>query len=225
MRKRRDERMGGLAEAFSKGGFFMYPITALLALGAAVIIERFYFLQIQFNLDGRKFFIELRKLLGSGDLEAARDFCGNAPLPRILRAGIESAMTWKRGKKAIGLERIVQNAVDEEALAVIPSIEKRIHYLSMIANVSTLMGLLGTIMGLIDSFAAVARPEIDPSQKALLLADGISKAMNTTAYGLMVAIPCMIAYSILQTKASKIVDEIDEFSVKTVNLIATGEGE
>jgi len=217
--------MGGLAEAFSKGGFFMYPITVLLALGAAVIVERFYFLQFHFNLDGRKFFAELKKLLFAKDLEAARDFCGNAPLPKILRAGIDSALGHKKAKHKLGLERTVQNAIDEEALSVIPTIEKRIHYLSMIANVSTLMGLLGTIMGLIDSFAAVARPEIDPSQKALLLADGISKAMNTTAYGLMVAIPCMIAYSFLQSKASKIVDEIDEFSVKTVNLIAAGEGD
>lgn len=202
-----------LARAFQEGGFFMYPITAALGLGIAVILERLYCLLVRFNVDGRKFYGELRKLVEAGDLEAARDLCGDAPLPRILREGIEAAL---RG--GAHREREVQNAVDEEALAVIPRVEKRIHYLSMIANVSTLMGLLGTILGLMQAFQAVAGA--DPSQKAALLAEGISMAMNTTAYGLIVAIPCMVAYSFMQSKAAKIIDEVDEYSVKLMNLLA-----
>ena len=197
-----------IARSFQEGGMFMYAITAALGLGVAVIAERAYVLMFRFNVDGRKFYTELRKLVQNGQLKAARDLCGNAPLPRILGVGIDAAG---------GGERAVQNAVDEEALAVIPRVEKRIHYLSMIANVATLMGLLGTIVGLMQAFQAVAGA--DPSQKAALLARGISMAMNTTAYGLVVAIPCMAAYSFLQSKATKIIDEVDEYSVKLINLL------
>jgi biopolymer transport protein ExbB/TolQ len=197
-----------IARAFQEGGPFMYAITVALGFGLAVIAERAYVLMFRFNVDGRKFYTELRKLVQNGQLKAARDLCGNAPLPRILGVGIDAAG---------GGERAVQNAVDEEALAVIPRVEKRIHYLSMIANVATLMGLLGTIVGLMQAFQAVAGA--DPSQKAALLARGISMAMNTTAYGLVVAIPCMAAYSFLQSKATKIIDEVDEYSVKLINLL------
>ena len=185
---------------------------AALGLGAAVIAERAYVLMFRFNVDGRKFYTELRKLIQGGQLQAAKDLCGNAPLPRILGVGIDAA--------AHGDERAVQNAVDEEALAVIPRVERRIHYLSMIANVAALLGLLGTIVGLMQAFQAVAGA--DPSQKAAMLARGISMAMNTTAYGLVVAIPCMIAYSFLQSKATKIIDEVDEYSVKLINLLVSG---
>jgi len=198
-----------IARAFQEGGPFMYAITAALGFGLAVIAERAYVLLFRFNVDGRKFYAELRKLVQSGQLQAARALCGNAPLPRILGVGIDAA--------AGGDERAVQNAVDEEALAVIPQVEKRIHYLAMIANVSTLLGLLGTIVGLMQAFQAVAGA--DPSQKAALLARGISMAMNTTAYGLVVAIPCMAVYSFLQSKATKIIDEVDEYSVKLINLL------
>ena len=201
----------GVARAFQEGGVFMYPITAALGLGVAVILERLYWLVGRFDVDGAKFVREIRRLVEAGDLEGARELCGDAPLPRILRAGIEAAMASGTS------ERALQNAVDEEALAVIPKVEKRIHYLSMLANVATLLGLLGTIMGLMQAFQAVAGA--DPAQKAALLARGISMAMNTTAYGLMVAIPCMVFYAFLQSKAGKIVDEIDEYSVKLINLL------
>lgn len=206
-----------LARAFQDGGFFMYPITLALGLGLAVVLERVYVLLVRFNVDGRKFYSELRPLIERGDLEAARDLCGNAPLPRILRAGIEAALGGRQAPEP-AYERAIQNAVDEEALSVIPGVQKRTHYLSMIANVSTLMGLLGTILGLMQAFQAVAGA--DPSQKAAMLAQGISMAMNTTAYGLIVAIPCMASYAFLQSKSGKIVDEIDEYSVKVINLLA-----
>lgn len=196
-----------IATAFQDGGIFMIIITVVLGFGILIMIERAFFLMVKFNVDGRKFFNEVKKLILSGDLEAARKFCGNAPLPRILGKGLEAA-----GKG----ERAIQNAVDEEALAVIPTVEKRIHYLAMIANVATLSGLLGTILGLISAFGALEHA--DPSQKAQALAGGISMAMYTTAYGLMAAIPCMIGYSVLQSKASRIIDEIDEYSVKMINL-------
>ncbi len=202
--------MMGLAKFFNDGGVFMYFITALLGLGIAIAAERAYFLVFRFNVDGRKFFAEIRRRVDSGDLNGARQICTGAPLPRILGAGLSAA---SKG------ERAVQVAVDEEALAVLPMVEKRLHYLSMVANVSTLLGLLGTIQGLMAAFAAVAGA--DPSQKAAMLASGISMAMLTTAYGLIVAIPCMISYSYLQARTTKIIDEIDEYSVKLINLLAS----
>ncbi len=198
-----------IARAFVDGGGYMIAITFALGLGLAIAIERAYVLVVKFNIDGGKFFVELRKLIENGDLQAAKKMCGAAPLPRILGAGIESA---HKG------ERAIQNAVDEEALAVIPLIEKRTHYLAMIANVATLLGLLGTITGLMAAFGALAGA--DPSQKGAMLAKGISMAMNTTAYGLMVAIPHMVVYSFLQSKSTKIIDEIDEYSVKLINLFS-----
>ncbi len=204
-----------LARTFQEGGLFMYPITAALGLGLAVAVERAYWLVVRFNVDGRRFFGELQALVVAGDLAAARALCGDAPLPRILRAGLDAAAGVGSGR-----ERAVQNAMDEEALAVLPLVEKRLPYLSMIANVSTLLGLLGTIVGLMEAFQAVAGA--DPSQKAAMLARGISMAMNTTAYGLIVAIPCMVVYSFLQSKATKVVDEIDQYSVKLINLLAAG---
>lgn len=199
-----------LARFFQEGGAFMYFITLALGFGVAVTVERALCLMKKFNVDGGRFYAQVRRLVEGGDLAGAVRLCGEAPLPRILRAGLESA-----GQG----ERAVQNAIDEASLEVLPLVEKRTHYLSLIANVSTLLGLLGTVQGLIQAFRAVAGA--DPSQKAALLAQGISMAMNTTAYGLIVAIPCMVAYAVLQSKSTKIVDEIDEYSVKLINLLAS----
>lgn len=206
----RVEDMGSLAKYYMDGGFFMHLITLLMGLGIAITVERFYFLVFKFNLDGRKFFAEIRRKVESGDISGARGLCGDAPLCRILGAALGAA---PKG------ERAVQIAVDEEALSVLPTVEKRLHYLSMVANVSTLLGLLGTIQGLIGAFEAVSAA--DPSQKAVMLASGISMAMLTTFYGLIVAVPIMMVYSYLQARATKIVDEIDEYSVKLINLLSS----
>jgi biopolymer transport protein ExbB/TolQ len=206
-----------VARTFQDGGIFMYTITAALALGLTVIVERTYYLLVRFNVDGRKFYVEISRLINQGDVDGAQKLCGGAPLPRIMGAGL-AAMAKETGA-AERRSSAIQNAIDEEALSVIPQVEKRIHYLSMIANVSTLLGLLGTIVGLMQAFQAVAGA--DPSQKGAMLAQGISMAMNTTAYGLVVAIPCMICYSFLQTKATKIIDEVDEYSVKLINLLSS----
>ena len=111
----------------------------------------------------------------------------------------------------------IQNAIDEVALRELPRIQRRTHYLSLFANIDTLLGLLGTIFGLQDAFGALTAA--DPSQKASVLAKGIAIAMNTTALGLIVAIPCMISFSILGAKANTIIEEIDESSVRLLNFL------
>ncbi|RMG61605.1 MAG: MotA/TolQ/ExbB proton channel family protein [Deltaproteobacteria bacterium] len=192
---------------FHDGGVFMYPITVILAFVVAVVVERIYFLSFKSNLDAAKLFSEIRKYVKDGDVEAAAKLLNDSPLCRVLKAGLTNA------DRDIDM---VRSAMEEEAVAVIPRIEKRITHLSTAANVATLLGLLGTIYGLIAAFSAVA--EADPAQKATLLAKGISIAMNTTAYGLIVAIPTIIAHSFLQSRANRLLDEIDEYSLKLLNL-------
>ena len=109
--------------------------------------------------------------------------------------------------------------MDQEALSQLPPLEKRTGYLAMLGNVATLMGLLGTISGLIKSFAAVSFA--DPSEKAALLSRGISEAMNCTAFGLLCAIPALLVYSLLQGKTQSLLDDINETTVTVLNMITS----
>lgn len=192
------------------GGIFMYFILIVSIIGTAIILERGFVLLFKFNVDGRALWERISRSIQEGDMEKARALCkdSNVPLLRVLNAGLSASH---------GSEKDIQNAIDEVALEIIPSIDKRIAYLGTLANVSTLLGLLGTIQGLIQAFFAVGLG--DPSQKASLLASGIAIALYTTFFGLIVAIPILSVYSILQSKAHKIIDEIDEFSVKLMNIL------
>ncbi|MDH3948380.1 MAG: MotA/TolQ/ExbB proton channel family protein, partial [Gammaproteobacteria bacterium] len=111
----------------------------------------------------------------------------------------------------------IETAMEETMMEAIPRLEKRTHYLAMFANIATLLGLLGTIIGLIEAFTAVSK--VDPAQKAEILSSSISVAMNTTAFGLMVAIPMIFIYTVLQTKTTEIVDSLEMATVKFVNLM------
>ena len=179
----------------------MYIILATLIIGLAIIIERFIFINIKNRIDTTKFVNKIIEFIQSGKVSSAVDLCriSNAALPTITKAGLQE---YNKGPKEI------QSAFELAAMSEIPKLEKRTHYLSMIANVATLLGLLGTIVGLIQSFQAVAGA--DSSQKAALLSAGISVAMNTTAFGLMVAIPSMVFHSYIQSKTNSIIDEINE---------------
>lgn len=200
-----------VAQFIQGGGVFMWVIMLALAFALAVAIERFFKLR-SFDTDGPSFMNELQRNILSNDIQGAIRVCSNslALLPKVLKSGLKRAND--------GTEQI-QNAIDATALEVIPKIEIRMNYLQLIANISTLFGLLGTIQGLISSFSAVSAA--DPSEKAALLASGIATAMNTTAFGLGVAILVMIAHTFLSSKAEKIVCEIDEFSVKLLDLLGS----
>jgi biopolymer transport protein ExbB/TolQ len=203
-----------IASFLQGGGIFMGVILAGWAIGIAISIERYRKLSRGYDVDGPSFMNEIQRYVLSNDIQGAIRVCSGsaAALPKVLKNGLKRANQ--------GTEQI-QNALDATALEVVPKIELRLNYLQLIANVSTLFGLLGTIQGLIQSFSAVA--SADPAQKAELLALGISKAMNTTALGLLAAISIMIIHSILTTKADKIINEVDEFSVKLLDLLGTKE--
>jgi len=204
--------LGSIVNFMEGGGVFMYIILAIWGIGIAISLERFKKLSFTFDVDGPSFMNEIQRYVLSNDIQGAIRACSGsiALLPKVLKSGL---------KRANQTTEQVQNAIDASALEVIPKVEKRLGFLQVLANVSTLFGLLGTIQGLIQSFAAVA--SADPSQKAELLASGISKAMNTTALGLLSAISIMLLHAFLTSKSEKIVNEIDEFSVKLLDLLGT----
>lgn len=195
-----------------EGGIFMWVILAIWFLGVAVAIERVIHLY-RYDIDAKKLFTEIHNNLLKNDLQGALQICSNtqAVLALVLKSGL---------KKIHGSFEQIEHSLDTATLEVIPLLEKRLSYLGLIANVSTLLGLLGTIQGLIESFSAVA--SADPSEKAKLLALGISKAMNTTALGLLSAISIMVVHTVLSNKTEKMIGDIDEYSSKFVENFAQG---
>jgi len=190
----------------------MIAIAIALALSLAFSLERFLRLFFQYNLDGASFMFEVQKYILANDLDGAIRLCngaGKAALPKVIKSGLQ---------RASRDETQIQNAIDAASLEMIPKLERRLSYLGLIANIAVLLGLLGTVTGLIKSFAAIALA--DPAQRQAILAAGISEAMNATAFGLITAIFTMIVHSILTNKANKILEEIDEFGVKLLDLLS-----
>ncbi|HHL71044.1 MAG TPA: MotA/TolQ/ExbB proton channel family protein [Bacteroidetes bacterium] len=191
----------GVLRAFTSGGTFMYAILGVMLISIAIMIERFIYISVKNRIDTTAFVNKMIELIQKGDVVRAIQICNasQAALPQITRAGLE-----EYGKSSTD----IQNALELAAMSEIPKLEKRTQYLSMFANIATLLGLLGTIFGLIDSFDAVASAAA--SEKATLLSQGIAVAMNTTAFGLIAAIPALIGYSYIQEKTNALVDNINE---------------
>ncbi|WP_369602350.1 MotA/TolQ/ExbB proton channel family protein [Hahella sp. SMD15-11] len=199
---------------FQDGGTFMFPIAIVLALGLAIAIERLIVLTAA-RASNRKDFGFLLMCLKRGDLKKAiqHSTSSNSAISDVIAAGLS--------RLAAGSGRTeIEYAMEERLLEVIPRFEKRTQYLATLANVATLLGLLGTIMGLIDAFTAVA--SADPAEKAALLSQSISVAMNTTAFGLMVAIPLLLLHAFLQNLTNEIVDSFESAGIKVINLLGQG---
>ena len=205
--------MGAIAKFYEEGGPFMHAIAFVSVLGLAVVIERFIFLFFKYNINATAFMAQIQKLVMANNIDRAIKLCNAAPsaaLPKVIKAGLTRA---NKGQ----IE--VQNAIEEATLEVVPLVQKRTNSLLALANIATLLGLLGTIFGMIAAFEAVAHAP--PDQKANALAGAISIAMNTTAFGLMVAIPLLGAHIFLDNVTKKIINEIDQYSVKLENLLAS----
>jgi biopolymer transport protein ExbB len=200
-----------MAIFMDEGGVFMWIILAIWFLGIAIALERIKFFASS-DCDGGGIMNVVKKHVLLNDVQKAVQSCSNtkAVLPQVLKSGL---------KRANQSKEQIQDSIEATMLEVTPNLEKRMGYLALVANVSTLIGLLGTIYGLIQSFSAVATA--DPASKAKLLALGISKAMNTTALGLISAISIMVIHQILTSKSDKILAEIDQYSVKLVDLLGT----
>lgn len=201
-----------LAEQFEKGGFMMWPILVAGIVVWGIAIERIVYLYFMAGSSTENFIKNLEKAIMAGDLSRAVNHSlsgGSGALGRIIHAGL---LKVDRGAAE------VQSAIDEAALRELPKIEKRTPYLAMFGNVAMLLGLLGTIIGMIISFGAVSGTS-DSGQKSALLAQGISEAMNCTAFGLLTAIPSLLFFALLQGRTQKLVDEINEGAVRVLNMV------
>lgn len=200
---------------FQSGGPFMYPIAVVLVIGLAIAIERWLVLSSA-RLRNRRAFNKSMEHLLKRDyaplVEVGRD--SKVPMYRIVAAGISRFSNSRRRAD-------IESAMEEGVMEALPRLEKRTQYLATLANVATLLGLLGTIVGLIAAFSAVA--DAAPTEKASLLSSSISVAMNTTAFGLISAIPLLLLHAVLQTKTTEIVDSFEMASVKVLNVLADGD--
>ena len=201
-----------LIRFFQNGGPFMYPIALVLCVGLAIAVERWLVLTAA-RASNRKAFDSIMNALKTREyksvLNAGKD--SRVPMYRIVAAGIARFLNNNRRDE-------IESAMEEGAMEALPRLEKRTQYLATLANVATLLGLLGTIVGLIAAFTAVATAA--PAEKASMLSSSISVAMNTTAFGLISAIPLLLLHAVLQTKTIELVDSFEMAGVKVLNTLA-----
>ncbi len=198
---------------FSTGGLFMYPILLVFAVGLAIAVERYITLTLITNKNA-SVWSQIQPMLLNGEFEQAREMTDKdeSTISRVLSMGLA-----RQG--AVRRREDIEIAMEESMMEIIPQLEKRTPYVALSSNVATLLGLLGTIMGLIQAFTAVANA--NPAEKADLLSASISVAMNTTAFGLMVAIPLLVTHVVLTAKTGQIVDSLEMASVKTLNVLSS----
>ena len=197
---------------FSTGGMFMYPILIVFAVGVAIATERFVTLGIVTNKN-QAVWEKVQPLLDSGEFEEAREMTteDESTIAQVLNMGLSL-------QGAVRRREDIEIAMEESMMEIVPRLEKRTPYVALASSIATLLGLLGTIMGLIQAFTAVANA--NPAEKADLLSASISVAMNTTAFGLMVAIPLLIIHAILTSKTGDIVDSLEMATVKALNVFS-----
>jgi biopolymer transport protein ExbB/TolQ len=203
--------MSTIVRFFQDGGPFMYPILLVFAVGIAIAVERWLYLTMS-GASNRSLWNKIIPFLKAGKFEEAAKLTANS------KAAIGSVLTY-------GLYRVksarrrddIEKAMEESLMEVLPRLEKRTHYIATLANIATLLGLLGTIIGLINAFTAVSNA--NPADKADMLSASISVAMNTTAFGLIAAIPLLMVHALLQTKTNGLVDSLEMASVKFLNAV------
>jgi biopolymer transport protein ExbB/TolQ len=197
---------------FKGGGEFMLPIAVVLAIGLCIAVERYIVLTVT-ALRNRSLWGEIAPLLQRGEYRQASAAATNSG------SVIGQIMSYGLARVGNASDREdVEKAMEESLMDVVPRLEKRTHYLATFANLATLLGLLGTVMGLINAFAAVAT--VNPAEKANLLSASISVAMNCTAFGLMTAVPLLVIHAVLQTKTTELIDSLEMASVKFLNTVA-----
>jgi biopolymer transport protein ExbB len=197
---------------FQKGGLFMYPIMLVFLAGMAITAERWYRLTHTRSVN-RTMWDVLYPVLAKGEFDKARKIIAKdkSVISQMLGSGLARLGAVRRRED-------IEIAMEESMMEIIPQLEKRTSYVALLSNIATLLGLLGTIMGLIEAFTAVANA--NPAEKADLLSASISVAMNTTAFGLMSAIPLLLFHAKLTATTGQIVDSLEMASVKVMNTIA-----
>lgn len=199
---------------FQDSGMFIYVSIMILALGLAIAIERFVFLQ-RARQQNRRMWDSILPMLKSGQFKEVQGATArrDSAIGLIVHNGLARMASARRRED-------IDAAMEEGMMEIIPRLEKRTHYIATFANVVTLVGLLGTIIGLIKAFTAVA--QVNPAEKAELLSASISIAMNNTAFALMVAIPFLLIHAFLQARTTEIVDSLEAAKISFLNLIHRG---
>lgn len=198
---------------FQMGGLFMIPILVVLAAGLAIAFERWQHLH-RARRTNKKTWDELYPVLARGEFDKARELAG-----KDRSSMAQMVVTGLARQGAVRRREDIEIAMEEGMMEIFSELEKRTPYLALFSNIATLFGLLGTIMGLIQAFAAVATAS--PAEKAALLAASISEAMNCTAFGLMTAIPLLLLHAHLTTTTGQIVNSLEMASVKVLNAISS----
>ena len=203
--------MNTLIRFFQDGGPFMVPIAIVLTVGLVIVVERWLVLNAAKSAN-RGAFERILPLLQKRDYNGVMNVARTteAPIARIISAGLARMAQSPRRED-------IELAMEEGVLEAMPRLERRTSYLATLANIATLLGLLGTIIGLIAAFTAVANA--NPAEKAELLSKSIAVAMNTTAFGLMAAIPLLLLHAMLQSKTSEIIDSLEMAGVKCLNIL------
>jgi biopolymer transport protein ExbB len=196
------------------GGAFMYPILLVGALGLAIAVERFIKLSAV-KMANQSMWSRVHPILVKGEFDKAREVTAGdkSTVSQLLNLGLA-----RQG--AVRRRDDIEIAMEEGMMEIIPQLEKRTSYIALFSNIATLLGLLGTIVGLIQAFNAVANA--NPAEKADLLSASISVAMNTTAFGLIVAVPLLVLHALINSRTAEIVDSLEMASVKTLNIISSG---
>lgn len=204
-----------VSHSFQEGGLWMYAIMLFQVVSVAIIVERVYFLFVKSRRNQGDFTRLIEDNIRRGEMEAASKKAQAAQnsfsIAPVVLAGVQAASN-------LGGKEEIQGKMDEVLMIANAKLDRRIPFLAMLGNVATLMGLLGTITGMIKSFAAVS--QANPAEKAALLSAGISEAMNATAYGLIVAIPALVAFAILQNRANLLAEDLNQNSLKVFNWLS-----
>lgn len=203
--------LAGLAEFYQAGGIWMHPIAAMSVVLVAITIERVIALYFRLGINATTFMAQIQKLVLANNVDRAIKLCNASPraaLPRVIKAALTRA-----NKSEVEIE----NALEEASVESLRELSKRTSMLPNVANISTLLGLFGTVVGLIEAFKTVA--SAPPDMRNQLLTAAIAVALNTTGLGLAVAIPALGIYALLSNQTKKIVDDIDQYSMKLLHLL------
>lgn len=202
----------GFIGAFMENPTFLAMNLVVSAVVVALIIERTAFQLGKYRVNSKEFFAQIKKLVMAGNIDRAIKLCdaGDYPTLQLVKAGLTHA---NKGPDEIDA------AMSEKLGELKPAAEKRIGSLWSLANIATLIGLLGTVIGLIATFAAISAPGLSAADRQRLLSLGIAEAMYNTALGLGIAVMCMIAHLILHQRAKTIQHDLDATQERVFNLL------
>lgn len=206
------EGTGSLVEAFKHNPTFMVMNIICSAVVLTIVVERFYFQFSRYKVNSKEFLAQIRKLVNAGHIDRAIKLCESSDFPilQLVRAGLTQS---NKGDDEIDA------ALSEKLSELKPEAEKRVGALWSLANIATLIGLLGTVSGLIQTFAAIGAPGLSPARKQAMLSNGIAEAMYNTSLGLGIAVFCMITHVLLHTRVKAIQHDLDTVMEKTFNLL------